>query len=51
MEGVVQAMGDPEVDLATWLRQGAPLGITQPIHARGVFPPSPKGKEAASTEL
>jgi hypothetical protein len=34
----VAASGDPEVDLALWIRHGTPMGIARRIEARGVFP-------------
>ena len=30
--------GDPDEHLATWLREGAPLGINRPVLSAGVFP-------------
>ena len=30
--------GDPDEHLATWLRDGAPLGINRPVLSAGVFP-------------
>ena len=33
--------GDPEEHLATWLREGAPLGINRPVLSAGVFPTVP----------
>ena len=33
--------GDPDEHLATWLREGAPLGINRPVLSAGVFPTVP----------
>ena len=33
--------GDPDEHLATWLREGAPLGINRPVLSSGVFPTVP----------
>ncbi len=33
--------GDPDEHLATWLREGAPLGIDRPVLSAGIFPPVP----------
>ena len=33
--------GDPDEHLATWLRDGAPLGINRPVLSAGVFPTVP----------
>ena len=33
--------GDPDEHLATWLREGAPLGINRPVLSAGIFPPVP----------
>ena len=33
--------GDPDEHLATWLREGAPLGINRPVLSAGVFPHVP----------
>eukprot|EP00969_Alexandrium_andersonii_P114292 5052639-Alexandrium_andersonii.AAC.1 len=30
--------GHPDVDLAPWVRSGAPLGVLHPVTSRGVFP-------------
>eukprot|EP00969_Alexandrium_andersonii_P057532 2535165-Alexandrium_andersonii.AAC.1 len=30
--------GDPDADLALWIRSGAPLGVLRPVTSRGVFP-------------
>ena len=38
VEAFVEATGDPEVDLASWIREGTPMGIARRIEARGVFP-------------
>ena len=35
---------DPDIILAQWLRQGAPLGIKQPIINTGISPPVPVPK-------
>ena len=35
--------GDPDEHLATWLREGAPLGINRPVLPAGVFPIVPDG--------
>ena len=41
---IVQAVGsrcgDPDVFLGQWLREGAPMGIEQPIPPGGLFPPA-----------
>ena len=34
----VQASGDPEVDLALWVKHGTPAGILDPVLASGIFP-------------
>ena len=48
VEAYVQHSGDPDTDLAKWLRQGAPLGVSMPVTSRGVFPPSrQQGKDWA----
>ena len=44
VQAVCEQLGDPEVDLADWLRHGAPLGISRPIVPRGVFPAAPRGQ-------
>ena len=40
--GIIQAWvdksGDPDVDLASWARDGVPMGINRKIATRGVFP-------------
>ena len=33
--------GDPDEHLATWLREGAPLGINRPVLSAGIFPSVP----------
>eukprot|EP00971_Amphidinium_carterae_P024444 482122-Amphidinium_carterae.2 len=35
------ATGDPDIDVAHWLRHGAPLNVALPIVPRGVFPLHP----------
>ena len=37
-EAYAAASGDPDVHLARWLRQGAPLGIIHQLEPSGVFP-------------
>ena len=29
---------DPEIHLATWLQEGAPIGVARPVPAAGIFP-------------
>ena len=48
-EGLAQA-GDPDAHLATWLRQGAPLGVLHPVEPAGIFPPAP-GPTATPEQL
>ena len=38
IEKYVTLAADPDIDLAPWLRNGAPLGALKPITSRGVFP-------------
>jgi len=38
LDAFSERAGDPDRDLARWLREGAPLGITLPITRRGIFP-------------
>ena len=44
IEAYCRLSKDPDVILAQWLRQGAPLGIKQPIVNTGIFPPVPAPK-------
>merc|ERR1711884_756732 len=37
-EALTDLTGDPDTAPAKWLRDGAPLGVTQPIPAGGHFP-------------
>ena len=39
IEAFIKLSGDPDDCLVTWLRSGAPLGITTLVTPRGVFPP------------
>ena len=39
VEAYCEATGDPDVHLAGWLSQGAPLGVLNPVVPSGVFPP------------
>ena len=51
LEGWTSKTGDPDVAVAQWVRQGAPLGIEQKIACHGVFPvSSEKGPERESEE-
>ena len=38
VEGWVRHAQDPDIDLATWLRTGALLGIKRKVSHRGIFP-------------
>ena len=38
IEKYVALAADPDIDLAPWLRDGAPLGSLKPITPRGIFP-------------
>eukprot|EP00969_Alexandrium_andersonii_P117392 5193150-Alexandrium_andersonii.AAC.1 len=38
-EAFFEGAGDPDVDLAPWVRSRAPLGVLRPVTSRGVFPP------------
>ena len=38
IEAYVAQTGDPEAHLASWVRNGCPLGIRQELEASGVFP-------------
>eukprot|EP00971_Amphidinium_carterae_P011894 234229-Amphidinium_carterae.1 len=38
VESYVRDSGDPEVDLATWLRDGTPFGAVNPITQNSIFP-------------
>ena len=40
VEGWIRKVGDPDVAIPTWIRQGVPLGIHCPIQCCGIFPPS-----------
>ena len=40
LEALIAKSGDPDVSLPSCFRDGAPLGILQPIPVHGVFPPS-----------
>ena len=44
VEAVQRETDDPDMSLAVWLRDGAPMGITQDIEAGNRFP---KGKDEA----
>ena len=51
LEGWNKKSGDPDIAVAKWVRQGAPLGIEQKIDCHGVFPPSgEQGPERESEE-
>jgi hypothetical protein len=36
----VEHSGDPDTDLAIWLKDGCPMGIAKEITSRGIFPPA-----------
>ena len=38
VKAIQQACSDPDVHLATWLRDGAPMGLSRPIEPSGLFP-------------
>ena len=38
IEKYISLAKDPDIDLAPWLRNGAPLGALKPITSRGIFP-------------
>ena len=40
MRSIIQATGDPDVDLPGWFQGNTPLGVTEPIPSRGIFPES-----------
>ena len=40
MKGIIEATGDPDVDLPGWFRGHTPLGVTEKITSRGIFPDS-----------
>ena len=42
IEACVDAAQDAEIDLAGWIRHGAPIGVTSSIPARGIFPTVPE---------
>ena len=45
VEAWTQKAADPDTDVATWVRDGAPLGINLDIPTKGIFPPSDKDAE------
>ena len=38
LEAWAKSAGDPDEEVASWLRTGAPLGANLPIRTRGIFP-------------
>ena len=44
MRDIGEAAADPDLDVPTWFGKGTPLGIKEPIRARGVFPQVPPTK-------
>ena len=40
MKGIIKETGDPDVDLPDWFRGHTPLGVTEKINSRGIFPVS-----------
>eukprot|EP00435_Cladocopium_sp_Y103_P060710 s216_g22.t1 len=44
MYDIGKAVGDPDEDVPTWFGLGTPLGIGEPIIARGVYPQAPPTK-------
>ena len=38
VEAFIAKAGDPETELAGWLRGGAPTGVAHPIRSCGIFP-------------
>lgn len=46
IERYVEISGDPETDLATWVRDGAPTGVARPITpGKDIFPKTDKNFE------
>ena len=43
IEKYVALAADPDIDLAPWLREGAPLGALKPVTPRGVCPVDQRG--------
>eukprot|EP00969_Alexandrium_andersonii_P358329 15450784-Alexandrium_andersonii.AAC.1 len=43
--------GDPDTDLALWIRSGPPLGVLRPVTSRGVFPTVAEGVPATDQEV
>ena len=46
----VEAANDPDVDLAGWLRKGAPLGVREDLPSRGIFPEVDPGEANAALD-
>jgi hypothetical protein len=42
VEAIQKQSGDPDTALSTWLRDGAPMGLSRPIEPSGLFPPEHK---------
>eukprot|EP00969_Alexandrium_andersonii_P087041 3840191-Alexandrium_andersonii.AAC.1 len=43
--------GDPDIDLAPWIRTGAPLGVLRPVTPCGVFPTVAESAPATEMEI
>ena len=52
IQSITAQGGDPDTDVGRWAEFGAPVGIAEPIHSKGVFPPkAPQDRPVAHEEV
>ena len=51
IEEVGRQAGDPDVHLASWLKDGAPMGLAEPIAPGGLFPEQAESPDIGMEEL